>query len=187
MATVPHTKAGLQRLGGLQAAVLLGLLGLSIVAAAGMGHIRIPAAEVVRILAAGISGQKQLLAGIDELLPVVVTEVRLPRILTSAVVGGGLAVAGVAFQGILLNPLADPYTLGVSAGAAFGASLAIILNIGQAGAFSIPLFAFLGAVTTLLFVVYLSSASGGLSSNNLILSVCSSDLSLTVTILLSVR
>ncbi len=170
MATVPHTKAGLQRLGGLQAAVLLGLLGLSIVAAAGMGHIRIPAAEVVRILAAGISGQKQLLAGIDELLPVVVTEVRLPRILTSAVVGGGLAVAGVAFQGILLNPLADPYTLGVSAGAAFGASLAIILNIGQAGAFSIPLFAFLGAVTTLLFVVYLSSASGGLSSNNLILS-----------------
>jgi iron complex transport system permease protein len=163
-------KAGLQRMAGVQAAVLLAILLLAILAASGMGYIEIPFGEVVRIVAARVFGQDQLLEGMDRLLPVVVTEVRLPRILTSAVVGGGLAVAGVAFQGILLNPLADPYTLGVSAGAAFGASLAIILNLGNLGAFSIPLFAFLGAAATLLFVVYLSSASGGLSSNNLILS-----------------
>jgi iron complex transport system permease protein len=74
------------------------------------------------------------------------------------------------FQGILLNPLADPYTLGVSAGAAFGASLAILFNIGLMGTYSVPLFAFIGATVTLLFVIYLSSSSGGLSSNNLILS-----------------
>jgi iron complex transport system permease protein len=74
------------------------------------------------------------------------------------------------FQGILLNPLADPYTLGVSAGAAFGASLALLLNVSLLGTYSVPIFAFLGAVGTLFFVVYLSSSSGGVSSNNLILS-----------------
>lgn len=157
-------------MGAVQVAVLLAVLALTILTAAGMGYIRIPFFEVVRIVAAKVFGQAHLLEGMDNLLTVVVTEVRLPRILTSAIVGGGLAVAGVAFQGILLNPLADPYTLGVSAGAAFGASLAIILNIGMLGAFSIPLFAFLGAALTLLFVIFLSSTSGGLSSNNLILS-----------------
>jgi len=96
--------------------------------------------------------------------------VRLPRILTAAIVGGGLAICGVVFQGILLNPLADPYTLGVSAGAAFGASLAILLNISLLAAFSVPIFAFCGAAGTLFFVIYLSSNGNGLSSNNLILS-----------------
>jgi iron complex transport system permease protein len=79
-------------------------------------------------------------------------------------------MSGVVFQGILLNPLADPYTLGVSAGAAFGASLAILLNIHFLGTYSVPLFAFIGAASTLLFVIYLSSSAEGLSSNNLILS-----------------
>ncbi len=97
-------------------------------------------------------------------------DVRLPRILTAALVGAGLAMSGVVFQGILLNPLADPYTLGVSAGAAFGAALAILLNIHFLGTYSIPLFAFIGAASTLLFVIYLSSSAEGLSSNNLILS-----------------
>jgi iron complex transport system permease protein len=96
--------------------------------------------------------------------------VRLPRILSAALVGGGLAMCGVVFQGILLNPLADPYTLGVSAGAAFGAALAILLNVSALGVYSVPVFAFLGAVATLGAVIYLSTGSGGLSSNNLILS-----------------
>ena len=74
------------------------------------------------------------------------------------------------FQGILLNPLADPYTLGVSAGAAFGASIALLLNIGMLGIYSVPLFAFVGAAGTLLLVVFLASGSGGLSSTNLVLS-----------------
>ena len=56
-------------------------------------------------------------------------EVRLPRILTAVLVGGGLAVAGCIFQSLLQNPLADPYTLGISSGAAFGASIAIFLLI----------------------------------------------------------
>jgi len=136
----------------------------------GMGYIKIPVIAVVKIILTKISGHLSLIEGIDNLFPVVVFDVRLPRILSAAIVGGGLAISGVVFQGILLNPLADPYTLGVSAGAAFGASLALLLNIGMLGNYSIPLFAFVGATGTLLFVIYLSSSSGGISSNNLILS-----------------
>jgi iron complex transport system permease protein len=100
----------------------------------------------------------------------VVLDVRLPRIATAAIVGGGLAAAGVIFQGILLNPLAEPYTLGVSAGAALGAALALILGLDFLGAYSITLCAFGGAVLTLLFVLYLASSAGGVSSGSLILS-----------------
>jgi iron complex transport system permease protein len=141
-----------------------------IVVSTGMGYIKIPVFAVVKIILAGISGQLSLVEGFDKIFPVVVMDVRLPRILTAAAVGGGLAISGVVFQGILLNPLADPYTLGVSAGAAFGASLALLLNLGLLGIYSVPVFAFIGAVGTLLFVIYLSSSSGGVSSNNLILS-----------------
>lgn len=130
----------------------------------------IPAGDVVRIAAAAFSGHEGWLDGIDPLYPVVVNEVRLPRILTAAAVGGGLAVCGVVFQGILLNPLADPFTLGVSAGAAFGAAVALMTGIAVFGAWTLPVFAFAGAVLTLGFVIYLASSTGGWSSNNLILS-----------------
>jgi len=142
----------------------------AIIISTGMGYISISPLNVLKIIFAKITGQESLLTGMDNLFPVVVTDVRLPRILTAAIVGGGLAISGCVFQGILLNPLADPYTLGVSAGAAFGASIAILLNIKTLGYCSIPLFAFGGAIVTLFFVVYLSASGGGISSNNLILS-----------------
>jgi iron complex transport system permease protein len=149
--------------------LLIALIAVVIVAA-GMGYIKIPLTAIVKVVASKLFGDSNLIEGINEVYPVVVIDVRLPRILTAAVVGGGLAMSGVIFQGILLNPLADPYTLGVSAGAAFGASLAILLNIHLLGTFSIPLFAFIGAAGTLFLVIYLSSSAQGLSSNNLILS-----------------
>ncbi len=145
------------------------LFGIVIVSA-GMGYLKIPFSDVAKIIIAKISGGDPSPSGMDSIFPVVVSDVRLPRILTAAIVGGGLAISGVVFQGILLNPLADPYTLGVSAGAAFGASLAILFNVGFLGTYSVPLFAFIGAAGTLIFVIYLSATGGGLSSNNLILS-----------------
>ncbi len=154
----------------LQVVFLSLLLLFMIILSAGMGYLDISFMDVVKILAGKITNHEGLWADMDRLYPIVVTEVRLPRILTSVVVGGGLAVSGVVFQGILLNPLADPYTLGVSAGAAFGASIAILLNIGLLGNYSVPLLAFVGAACTLVFVIYLSASSGGVSSNNLILS-----------------
>jgi iron complex transport system permease protein len=153
-----------------QIALLAAILGSAVVISTGMGYIRLPAMDVIKILIAKLSGQTSLIEGMDKIFPVVVFDVRLPRILSAAIVGAGLAISGVVFQGILLNPLADPYTLGVSAGAAFGASLAILLNIGFMGTASVPLFAFVGAVGTLLFVMYLSASGGGVSSTNLILS-----------------
>ncbi len=149
--------------------LIMALIGV-IMLSTGLGYIKIPVAAVAKIIATKISGNLGFLEGLDEILPVVVLDVRLPRILTAALVGGGLAMCGVVFQSILLNPLADPYTLGVSAGAAFGASLAILLNIHFLGTYSIPLFAFVGAACTLLAVIYLSSSGEGWSSNNLILS-----------------
>ena len=153
-----------------QIVVLAAILGGAIVISTGMGYIQLPVLDVIKIVFAKLSGQTQLIEGMDKLFPVVVLDVRLPRILSAAIVGAGLAISGVVFQGILLNPLADPYTLGVSAGAAFGASMAILLNIGFMGSVSVPLFAFIGAVITLLFVMYLSASGGGVSSTNLILS-----------------
>ena len=149
--------------------LLIALAGV-IMLSTGMGYIKIPVVAVAKIIVTKISGNASFIEGLDEIFPVVVFDVRLPRILTAALVGGGLAMCGVVFQGILLNPLADPYTLGVSAGAAFGASLAILLNIHLLGSYSIPLFAFGGATCTLLVVIYLSSSAEGWSSNNLILS-----------------
>lgn len=146
---------------------LLGTILLSL----SMGFIKIPVPDILTILTNTLSGRS-----IDPGLvtyETVIMDVRLPRILTCAAVGSALAVSGVLYQGILLNPLADPYTLGVSAGAAFGASIAILLNLA-ASFVPIPLFAFAGACTTLFFVIFLSYSPkgpvGGLSSNNLILS-----------------
>lgn len=137
---------------------------------AGMGYLDIAWTDVLRVVAGSLTGNAGLVGGTDALTRTIVMDVRLPRILTAAVVGGGLSLCGVVFQGILLNPLADPYTLGVSAGAAFGAALALLLNLSVAGIYSVPICAFAGAVATLLLVIYLASSAGGASANNLILS-----------------
>ena len=135
-----------------------------------MGYIKVGFMEVIRILAIEILGQDRLGGNADPLVKAIVLDVRIPRILTAVAVGGTLAVSGAVFQGILLNPLADPYTLGVSAGAAFGASIALLLNIALLGSFNVPLFAFIGALVTLAVVMFLASSAGNFSSNNLILS-----------------
>lgn len=155
---------------GLQALLLAAGLAAAVVLSAGMGYVRLSAREVGAILAAGLLDRPELLQGLDAVAPVVVWDVRLPRILAAALVGAGLSSAGAVFQGILLNPLADPYTLGVSAGAAFGAAVALLLNLKVAGALSVPLCAFAGAAATLFLVIYLASGSGGLSSTHLVLS-----------------
>ncbi len=162
-----HSPPGHSRwLTGLLVLVLLLTISLS----AGMGYLKIAWIDVLRVVGGSLTGNPSLTAGLDELTRVIVMEVRLPRILTAAAVGGGLAMCGVVFQGILLNPLADPYTLGVSAGAAFGAALALLLNLTAIGIYTVPMFAFAGATVTLLLVIYLSASAGGADANNLILS-----------------
>ncbi len=141
-----------------------------VVASAGLGYIKITPAQVLRVVLSQVPGLESLGQGLDALWTPVVWQVRLPRILTAAVVGCGLSLAGVVFQGILLNPLADPYTLGVSSGAAFGASLALLLGLDFWGGATVSLLAFAGASATLLLVIWLSSQDGQVSPNTLILS-----------------
>ena len=71
---------------------------------------------------------------------------RLARTALGVVAGAGLSVAGVIFQAILRNPLAEPYVLGVSSGAGLGAALAIVLGLSAAGAWTLPATAFAGAL-----------------------------------------
>ena len=149
---------------------LLVLLPASMVVAATMGYMKVPAAEVLQVIVQRISGRP---AALDPVVTAVVADVRLPRILAAVLVGGVLAVCGAVFQAILLNPLADPYTLGISSGAAFGASLVIVLQVfGLAlpSGVSIPLFAFFGSLGTLMGVLALASGDRRLSSTSLILS-----------------
>ncbi len=85
---------------------------------------------------------------------------RLPRVLAAALVGAALALAGVVFQALLRNPLASPDTLGVSAGAALGAVLAITFNadFSLLGVTAVPLASFAGSIGALVIVYGLSAA-----------------------------
>lgn len=152
--------------------VFLGVLLIgSITIAAGLGFISISPGEILRILAAQFG--VPLPEHIDASYPFVIMEVRLPRIMTAVLVGGGLAVAGCVFQSLLQNPLADPYTLGISSGAAFGASIAILLliwGVSLPAPLIIPVFAFIGALLTLVAVFSLVGPANRFSSNSLILS-----------------
>lgn len=85
----------------------------------------------------------------------IVLNIRLPRIILASLVGAALSIAGTAYQGMFKNPMADPYVLGVSSGAAVGASIAIILGLEKTffGLGMTTIFAFIGALLTI-FIVY---------------------------------
>jgi iron complex transport system permease protein len=88
---------------------------------------------------------------------VIVLQLRLPRVLLAAIVGGALAASGAVFQGLFRNPLADPAIIGVSSGAALGAVLVIVtIGAGSLGALAVPAAAFAGAMATALVVYRLA-------------------------------
>jgi iron complex transport system permease protein len=148
--------------------VLAGLAALSAACLAGA----YPAApgDVLAVLArtAGFA----VPAPADPALPTVVMELRLTRALLAYGVGAALAVAGAAFQGVLRNPLADPFTLGVSGGAAFGAALSLTLGLGAAlgATLATPACALAGGGATLAAVLALSRLAGGLRRETVVLS-----------------
>lgn len=82
-------------------------------------------------------------------------KIRMPRVILAALIGASLAIAGAAFQGLLKNPLADPYTLGISSGASVGAVMTIFLGISipVLGVFTLPVFSMVGAACTMIIVL----------------------------------
>lgn len=136
--------------------VLSLLLIAAAVLAVGIGPVPVPPGEVLRALT-------DALAGRPEATPAdAIVRIRLPRVVLAAVVGAGLATSGAALQGLFKNAMADPYLLGISAGGALGATLAIALGLGMTavGLAPVPLFAFLGALAAA-WVVYLLGRTGG--------------------------
>ncbi len=101
----------------------------------------------------------------------VVRRVRLPRVLAAAFVGAGLSVAGLAMQSLFKNPMASPSILGLSAGAAFGASVAISFGIGVGlfGRFATPVLAFVMCFVTMGLVYLISASRYGISTVTLLL------------------
>ncbi len=92
----------------------------------------------------------------------IIFQIRLPRVIGGALVGAALATAGVLFQGLLRNPMADPYIIGTSAGAALGATIAMMLPINLAflGFGLVPVAAFCGALVTVILVYNLARVGG---------------------------
>lgn len=100
----------------------------------------------------------------------IVVDIRTPRVILSVLVGMGLAIAGAAMQGLFRNPMAEPYVLGMSSGAACGAALAIVLGVGKVfGSLSIPVLAFIGATTTIFVVYNIARTEGRVPTETLLL------------------
>ncbi len=99
----------------------------------------------------------------------IINQIRLPRVILAIVAGAGLACSGCVFQGVLRNPLADPFTLGISGGAAFGASIGFAFGITKLSWIFLPLLGFLGALLSV-GLVYILNMKKEFDSNTMILS-----------------
>jgi len=144
------------------------LIIITLIIAVGTGAMQIGFNESMHILWGKFT--RSSLEGVKENMVAVVWEIRMPRVLCGLFVGMGLSVAGVIFQSLLGNPLADPYTLGISSGAAFGASLAILLNILYGLVFPVTVFAFGFAFLTMVLILMISKRAGGFTTSSLIIS-----------------
>jgi len=143
--------------------ILTVALTLIIILSLNVGFAQIPFSTVLSILAKRVPLLNNLVdsSNISYVDEAIIIQIRMPRVLAGALAGAALAAAGVVFQGIFKNPMADPYVLGVSAGAAVGASLAIVLGIGFTflGLSTVPILAFAGSLIAV-FIVYNISRVG---------------------------
>ncbi|MGJ8617298.1 MAG: FecCD family ABC transporter permease [Sulfitobacter sp.] len=144
------------------------LLLLSISVAVSVGAIAVPLSTVWGILINKVSS--------DTITPhwsagreAIVWDIRFPRALLACLVGAGLAMVGGSLQAVTRNPLADPHLLGISAGGAFGAILALLHTGMFLGLLTVPLFAFLGALGATLVVLAVSQFAAATSADRLIL------------------
>ena len=141
------------------------LLGLAVIAATSIGETRLGLSTVLEVL-----GNRMWDAGnvIDPIDAGIIWNYRLPRALVAAACGAGLATAGVVLQALLRNPLADPYLLGISAGASTGAVLVTLIGFG-AGALSMSGGAFIGALSAFALVSLLARGARGPGGNGRII------------------
>ena len=141
--------------------ILGGVLIVSLFLASAFGAVTISLPDVVKMTLnkMAIFDFTSTWRAVDE---TIIFQIRLPRVIGAALIGAALATAGVLFQGLFRNPMADPYIIGTSAGAALGATIAMILPINLAflGFGLVPLAAFVGALTTVIIVYNLARVGG---------------------------
>ena len=161
--------------------VLLGVL----VLATGVGSVALSPPQVAQAALHGLTGQ---LSGSAD---TIVWQIRLPRVLLAALVGGALALSGAAYQGIFRNPLADPYLLGVASGAGLGGTLALVFGAALPWPLrSVPLMSFAFALLSVTVTLLLARRRGGTPLTALILAgvvLGSSATALTSLLMLSER
>ncbi|PRC93628.1 FecCD family ABC transporter permease [Solimicrobium silvestre] len=152
--------------------VLLLILCAIIIISIGSGAVPIAPRQVLAILGSkiGWGGEWIKLADFSDQQAAVLSLIRLPRVLLGILVGAGLACSGVALQGLFRNPLADPGLIGVSGGAALGATSVIVMGatwlpgLSQSlGLFTLPLAAFLGGFG-IAFLIYQLARNGGITA-----------------------
>ncbi|CAI8760887.1 iron complex transport system permease protein [Pseudomonas zeae] len=143
----------------------LATLLIAVVAGVAIGETSIAPDVVLQVLANKLWGAGHVLDPIDE---GIVWNYRLTRALVAAACGAGLATCGVILQSLLRNPLADPYLLGISAGASTGAVMVALLGVG-AGIISLSVGAFAGAVTAFVLVIVLARVCGSASGTGQII------------------
>ncbi len=131
-------------------AILAAMLLAALLLAVGVGAVPVPPAAVVRALAG--TG--------DPTIRTIVVELRLPRAVAAILIGGALAVSGAVFQALLRNPLAEPYILGVSGGAAVAAVAVIGFAGATVAAWLVPAAAFAGGVGAILLVFRIAASVG---------------------------
>jgi iron complex transport system permease protein len=147
--------------------VLLAVLVGAMIVAISIGAVTVPVGEVWRIIWHHLTGGG---AVADPAMDQIVWNFRTPRVVLAALVGAGLAVAGVVLQAVVANPLADPYVLGVSSGASLGAVVVITLTSGALGGLGVSSAAFLGAAAAAALVFLLGQKQGRLAPTRLVLS-----------------
>jgi len=139
--------------------ILIGMLVIIALISLSVGPAKISLKDIL----AWLIGYKS----IDHTAWMILFKIRLPRILLAGLVGFTLSLGGVVFQALLRNPLAEPFILGISSGAAVGAIIGIFFGLGFT--FGVPLLSFMGALFTVLLVMSISSRHGGLESSTLLL------------------
>lgn len=169
MAVLADGYGRLKRRTALLALIFIALSVVVLIFSVGVGAMNIPFGRVADIIFSKLTGNGERLAGFRQNEIAVIWEIRLPRVLAGYLVGAGLAAAGVVFQALLGNALADPYTLGVSTGAAFGASLMIVINLMLSKTYPLVPSAFLFAALALMVVMMMAEKGGGLKASNLII------------------
>ena len=146
--------------------LLIGFIGLSALFSITVGTTDISPVDTLHVLMSKVfplDKMNLLLRDVPDTVEIIILKVRMPRVVIAMILGMNLSVSGSVYQGVFRNPMAEPYTLGIASGASLGAAIGIVSH----GA--IPLYAFIGAISSTAVVYLIGNEKGKLTTNNLLL------------------